>query len=307
VARRATRLAAEVTVHMAIAAVHFGVSLVERHTGNLSMIERLGTPTLVASIAVARKTGECAFGLVALLAAQRLVVAVQRPARLVMRERRYFFSAVTPFTTPLPMAPVAHVMKCIGVPSKLEARLPFVVAVTTALPVMALRAGDAEYLYMILMEESDFRPFLVFLCIPDLFLGCLHSGVIAPREFFGCNLFPFSRMAYLALLVMAPFHVAGHTSLMIGPLESRLRHRLCGEFETVTFLTSRVSVAGGRMMMAGAAVFVRLAHVPMRLMRERNRFIQILQVIKDNRVRSDFLVAHPGTRAGLEARIGRGR
>ncbi len=198
-------------------------------------------------------------------------------------------------------------MKGVGVPGKLEAGFSFVVAVSAALSIMALRAGDTKDFYMVLMEESDFRPCLVFLGVPHFFLRRLHGGVMPLRKLFRWNLLPYPRMAYLALLVMAPFHVAGHATLMIGSLERRLRHRLCCEFETVTFLTSRVAVTGRRVMMAGLAVFVRLAHVAMWLVRERDGLIKILQVIKDDRVRSDFLVAHSGPRACLEAWIGRGR
>ena len=160
---------------------------------------------------------------------------------------------------------------------------------------------------MIFVEEGNLRSFFIFLRLPKLPVRSLDSRIVPLGKFSGYSLFPFPHMTDVAFLVMAPDHVAGHASLMIGPFKVWLNQTFSRRSDTVTFATRRVSVTGRRVVMTGTAVFLHLTHMPMRFVGEENGYIKILQLVKDNRVRSRFLVSDSGPRARAKTRIGLGR
>ena len=158
---RASGLAAEVTVFMAIAAVHFEMNLIKPNARDLGVIEVGSAPTTMAGVTIPRETFEFALGLMAFSATQRFMVTIQRPCGV--SEGRDFFRSMAPFATSLSMALVANIMECISIPLEFKARLSFIVAVTAAFSLVAFRTGKAVQFDMVLMKEGNFRSFIEFL------------------------------------------------------------------------------------------------------------------------------------------------
>ena len=215
VAGGTSRSGSKVAFFVAIAAVHTGVNFIQTDACHRAVFEVFGSPVLMARITHRRKSREFAFGLMAMLAFQGLVIMNEGPSGVLVSEGLHFFRPMAPFAVLHRVALIAPVMELICWPHIFVGWIALVMAIATGLVPVTFIAIEPEHFNVVIVEEGDDCVSLNTRFPSDFLRPC--GRAIKNRALTGRS-FVLHHMANLAFGVGSPQRVTPHAAPMIGAL-----------------------------------------------------------------------------------------